>query len=444
MQILLLTIITIRTYNKCYVLRIMASPQQSGYQCQFVDSVRDCECPVCLSVTREPFLTSCCGQHFCQVCISRIFTDNKPCPYCKESSFTTLLDKKQKRKVLSLTVYCKKNVEGCQWVGGLKELENHLCGNCQFVEVNCPNNCGWAIQRQLLAKHQTNDCPERLYSCQYCHLEGTYQEIQDNHPPVCPKYPVTCPNQCGVSPLERDQVKNHFRECPLHLVECELREMGCEEMVKRKDLVRHMEEGTQKHLTLMASKYLKTQASVQERFVKLERENEDLKKKLLETQSELREQRAVTMRKDNQVMSDLRPIQQYLRTSTSYIHVNFTKQKKSGRWENYATFSLFPSKCVMKANLYSEHSSRLDIELTHVPSSVDDSIQWPKKFTMTVRLINQAGDHDHYQVTQDVIVKRGHFNDDVRIPYLTIKNPPPGVQYVSNGHIKLLISVTET
>ena len=119
-------------------------------------------------------------------------------------------------------------------------------------------------------------------------------------------------------------------------------------------------------------------------------------------------------------------------------------KKKSGQWENDAIFSLFPSKCIMKANLYLGHSSRLDIELTHVPSSVDDSIQWPKKFTMTVRLVNQTGDHDHYQVTQNVEVKRGGYNNDIQIPYLAIKNPPPGAQYVSNGHIKLLISVTET
>ena len=417
----------------------MSSPQQSGYQCQFVDSVEDYKCPLCLHVTREPFLTSCCGQHFCQVCISRILTDNKPCPCCKENSFTTLLDKKQKRKVLSLKVYCKKRAKECQWVGGLGELENHLCENCQFVKVNCPNNCGLAIQRRLVAKHQANNCLNRSHSCQYCQLKATYKEIQDDHLHVFPKYPVSCLNECGVSPLERDQLEDHFRECPLQLVECEFREMGCEEMVKRKDLVRHMEEGTQKHQTLMASKYLKTQASV----TKLERENEDLKKKLLETQSELREQKTVTTQTDNQVMSNLGTVQQYLQTSTSHIYVNFTKQKKSGQWENDAVFSLFPSKCVMKANLYLGYSSRLDIELTHVPSPVDDSIQWPKKFTMTVRLVNQAGDHHHHQVTQDVIGKRGGYNNDVRIPYLTINNPPPGAQYVSNGHITLLISLTE-
>ena len=45
-----------------------------------------------------------------------------------------------------------------------------------------------------------------------------------------------------------------------------------------KDLTRHMEEGAQKHLTVIASKYLKTQADVHERITKLERENEDLKR----------------------------------------------------------------------------------------------------------------------------------------------------------------------
>ena len=421
----------------------MSSARQSGYQCQFVNSVKDYECPVCLHVTREPFLTSCCGQHFCQVCISRILTDNKPCPYCKESSFTTLLDKKQKRRVLSLKVHCDKKAKGCQWVGDLEELKKHLALDCQFVEVNCPNNCGLPIKRQLLANHQANECPRRPYNCQYCQLRATYKEIKNNHLPVCPKYPVSCPNQCGVSPLVRDQLEDHFRECPLQLVECELKEMGCEEMVKREDLVRHMEEGAQKHLTLMASKYLKTQANVQERITNLERENEDLKKKLIETQSELREQRAVTIQKDNQV-SKLDLIQQYLQTSTSHIYVNFTSLKKIARWENDAIFSTFPSKCIMKVNLYFfEFGSRLDFELTHVPSPVDDGIQWPKKFTMTVRLVNEAGKDDHYQVTKDVEVKRGGFNDEVHILYQTIENPPPGVQYVNNDHITLLILLAE-
>ena len=411
----------------------MASPQQSGYQCQFVDSVEDYECPLCLHVTREPVLTSCCGQHFCQVCISRILTDNKPCPFCKNTGFSTFFDKKQKRKVLDLKVNCNEEAEGCQWVGGLGELENHLCENCQFVEVNCPNDCGLAIQRQLLAKHQTHDCPERLSNCQYCHLEGNYQEIQDNHLPVCPKYPVSCLNECGVSPLERDQLEDHLRECPLQLVECELREMGCEEMVKRKDLVRHMEEGTQKHLTLMASKYLKTQDEMNERITKLERENEKLK--------------AAKNRDTANLMSELK---QHSQTNTTRMHVDFTGFIKAPYsafhkcWESEKTFCTFPSNCQMRTSVFfSVFSNCLKIQLIHLPSAVDGNFEWPKKFTMTVRLFNQAGDHDHYQVTRVVEVRRGRKNDEIQIPIDAIRNPPRGVQYIRNEHLKLEILVSE-
>ena len=416
----------------------MASPQQSGYQCQFVDSVEDYKCLLCLHVTREPFLTSCCGQHFCQVCIGRILTDNKPCTFCKENSFTTLLDKKQKRGIMSLKVYCEKKAEGCQWMSGLGELEQHLGENCEFVEVNCPNKCGLAIQRQLLAKHQANNCLNRPYSCQYCKLKATYKEIQDNHLPVCPKYPVTCPNQCGVSPLERDQLEDHLRECPLQLVECELKIMGCEEMVKWKDLVRHMEEETQKHLTLMASKYLKTQADV----TKLQKENEVLKKELTEIRRE-------AFQKDETISNmscQLKLIKQHFSINTTQLHINFTtlRNMKGIESENNSVWT-FTSKCKMRASLYpSFQSKRLDIALTHVEAAVDCNLQWPKKFTMTVRLVNKAGDHDHYQVTKDMTVySGGTINDEIGILYSTIESPPQGVQYINNDHITLQILVTE-
>ena len=312
--------------------------------------------------------------------------------------------------IMSLKVYCEKKVKGCQWVGGLGELEQHINENCEFVEVNCPNKCGLAIQRQLLAKHQANNCLNRPHSCQYCKLKATYKEIQDNHLPVCPKYPVTCPNQCGVSPLERDQLEDHLRECLLQLVECELKIMGCEEMVKRKDLVRHMEGETQKHLTLMASKYLKTQADV----TKLQKENEVLKKELTEIRHE-------AFQKDETISNrscQLKLIKQHFSINTTQLHIKFTtlKKMKGIESENNSVWT-FTSKCKMRASLYpSFQSKRLDIALTHVEAAVDGNLQWPKKFTMTVRLVNKAGDHDHYQVTKDMTVySGGTINDEIGI-----------------------------
>ena len=463
----------------------MASPQQSGYQRQFVDSVEDYECPLCLHVTREPFLTSCCGQHFCQVCISRILTENKPCPLCKENTFTTLLDKKQKRRILSLKVYCDTKAKGCQWVDCLGELEKHLNENCQFVEVNCSHDCGLAFQRRVLAKHQTDECPKRPDKCPFCDFEGTYQEIQDDHLPVCPWYPEPCPNQCGVSLLERDKLEDHLRECPLQLVECELKEMGCEEMVKREDLATHMEERTQKHLILMSSKYLQSvrvQNEMKQHIKVLQEENKKLaadlaqtKQKLIDTErgvydlcDKLKTDLNHTKRRltgteqaldnfhdklksvstaEQPIISNLaakvETIRRYIKTSFVQFYVpNFSKQIDTGRWENRTEFYTYPSRCKMKINLYF-CSNKVEIELTHILSSVDDRLHWPMNFAVTVRILNQTGDYDHYEVTKDLTVNYDTFNDSIKIKYWKIRNPPLDAKYLQNDCLKFQVLIEE-
>ena len=143
----------------------MASSNAGGYEHEFLVStakLKEFECPLCLFVTREPHLTDCCGQHFCQACINRIVTDRKPCPFCKADSFIVILDKKQKRRVLELIVECTMKERGCDWSGELGKLDTHVGTrnvSCQFVDVNCPNNCGESHQRRHLANHLSNLCP---------------------------------------------------------------------------------------------------------------------------------------------------------------------------------------------------------------------------------------------------------------------------------------------
>ena len=266
--------------NIGHVIQIkMATPQETGYQCKFVDNEKDYECPLCLHVTRDPNLTSCCGQHFCHYCIQIIISSNKPCPFCKENGFTTFLDKKQKRRILDLKVYCK-NKDSCNWVGSLGELEQHLSEKCQYVSVNCSYNCGEAMFRLHLKQHQSKHCPNRPHSCKHCQLEGTYHDIEENHIPVCPKYPVTCPNECKVSSLQRDQLEEHLRECPLAMVECERREVGCEEKLQRKDLDRHMEEAAWTHLTLSTNYLMKNLAIQAKEIAEFRQENEKFRQKM--------------------------------------------------------------------------------------------------------------------------------------------------------------------
>ena len=410
----------------------MASSKLSGYQCEFVENVRDYECPLCLHVTREPSLTSCCGQHFCQACIQKILTDNKPCPFCncKGDSFTTLLDKKQRRRVLDLKVNCDTKADGCDWVGGLGDLEQHLSEKCLLISVDCPYNCGEAIERRFLGIHEVFKCPKRPYNCEYCNLEGTYQDIQEDHLPVCPKYPVECPNECGVAPLERGQLEEHLRECPLAMVECELKELGCEELVQRKDADKHMEQAAPTHLRLMASHYLKSQRRQDEKNIRL--------------QEELNEAREQHRKELSGLASQIDLIKRHSPLHVAELNVRYRERKFKRRWQlNDTNFEFSSTGCKIQINLYFTYR-RLVIELTHVESKADDQLEWPRTFSMTVRLLDQRENQDHHVLQEENLTlgKQG-LNDTINIPYTTIENPPHGVQYIVDDHIKMEIIVTE-
>ena len=421
----------------------MAAPHLSGYQCEFVDSVEDYECPLCLHVTREPSLTSCCGQHFCQTCINRILTDQKPCPLCKASGFTVLLDKKQKRRVVSLKVVCSEKAAGCDWVGSLGDLDSHVSeanGDCQFVSVNCSNNCGETVQRKLLATHLANDCLKRPDSCKYCQLKSTYEEIRDKHTPVCTKYPVPCPNKCQTDSLERGQLQQHIRECPLQEIDCELKELGCNVKIPRKDIPKHMEESSQSHFRLMTAHALKTNEqvrSLQQQQVTTLENLKETQQQLTDTQRQLEESK----RENHDLKGRVEMIETEI-SSVQFTVNGYSKYKGTHtRWTEGPEFYTYPTRYRMKVNLHFTSWNRIDIELTNLSSEHDDRLQWPMRCTTTVTLFNQAGDHHHYVQTKGLDVEKGKYNCTMDIDYFTIDYPPHRVEYLKNNTLKFRVDV---
>ncbi len=112
------------------------------YHYEFVETPpKEFECTICLNILKEPHLNNCCGQHFCQQCIQRIIDEQKPCPLCNKADFIVILDKKTERKILDLQVKCRQHSNGCEWLGELRNLEQH-CDKCAYTKVDCPNSCG--------------------------------------------------------------------------------------------------------------------------------------------------------------------------------------------------------------------------------------------------------------------------------------------------------------
>ena len=219
----------------------------------------DFKCPICLGILKEPFLTSCCGNHFCKSCIITVKKNSSKCPLCKATPLDGIINKHFKRSLDRLKVYCVHKEMGCKWIGEYGNIEKHLDsdnekGECQFVTVQCPLSiqCDSIILRKLLTIHCEKTCKYRPFVCKYCGLKSTYSDITTQHNDVCANYPLLCPNHCSRITYPRSQLNHHhMAECPEESIPCTFSEMGCKEIVKRRMLQEHLKTSAVMHQMVM-------------------------------------------------------------------------------------------------------------------------------------------------------------------------------------------------
>lgn len=410
-----------------YSKQKMTTSLQSGYQCDFLDNVVEYECPLCLHVTREPSLTSCCGQHFCQACINSLQVDQTPCPLCKSADYSVFLDKKQKRRVLSLTVHCSNKACGCEWVKSLSELEGHLStenGDCLFVRMSCSNGCGGTIERRHMEEHCSKSCPKRMYCCQYCEFYATYDVVCNEHIHTCTKYPVPCPNGCQDASLVKGQLKKHISECPLEVLECEFKELGCSEKVLRKDLVKHMEDSVGSHLVFVSKQSLQTNVKLKEAQVQL---------RIVQQQLSTAERNL----KDKQHQIDL--LSSHVNELALLSPIQFTfsgyhswKSRGYGvYWTNGPIFCTRPLRYELQVS-FGFYGDQFVFDLVPVLSGRGGDLPWPVRCTVTFTIFNQAFDKDHLEIKKTVNINRGRRDNICNISYRGIESPPRHVQFLIN------------
>ena len=270
--------------------------ESCGYDCEFVQPPPEAlqtDCPVCLLVLREPHLISCCGHNFCRTCIERIKRDGKGCPLCSATGFTTMHNKGLERSLKEFEVHCTYATSGCEWIGKLGLFANHLNLNpdfgkqlegCDFVEIACNHKCGGVFSRHMLANHQGEECPKRPYSCDYCQeYASTFEDVVNNHWPLCKCYPLSCPNQCTPYAFERQHFEDHLsNDCPLTVVNCDFQYAGCEVQLPRKDMPAHLQENFT-HVSLLAA----INQKLAEKLLKKDEEISKLSQELKETVAKL-------------------------------------------------------------------------------------------------------------------------------------------------------------
>ena len=74
--------------------------------------------------------------------------------------------------MLNFKVFCPHKHQGCEWVGELRSMDNHVNKKsnnnigCPFTELLCSNGCGVVMQRRLVEGHLKSECELREVNCE--------------------------------------------------------------------------------------------------------------------------------------------------------------------------------------------------------------------------------------------------------------------------------------
>ena len=421
------------------------SAANSGrYDCELVDPSQTASrihCSLCKLVLQDPCVVSCCDSKYCRGCVQALQDGESSCLDCDKEDVTFTKDRGLGIFLTELLVWCPHKKEGCEWSSKLHDLGEHLnqrpspetrLNGCQFVEVECSQGCGEDFQRHNVLGHERDTCKERPYSCHHClDYHSTFEDVTEAHHLECDKYPVFCPNKCQESVFDRCELEKHLDECPLALCDCPFHYTGCEIKLTRKDMTEHTTKEAVMHLSLLASV---TQ--------NLLRENVELKDKVSARETQLRQLQHRLAEREQESCSSVAVVRQFLRDGEHkqqelvYQQQSTDSEIECLKQEMYALRlelvqhtqnSGFPityhinfrrGNIFLPPFLTHPHGYRLCLRVypngygrgsgTHVSifmylvkGSFDTNLKWPFGGELTVRILNQAGDHDHWEDTTD-------------------------------------------
>ena len=328
------------------------SKSDGGYCYTFVDPGPSNEqmCLICQVVVRKACQANCCGKIFCKGCLEglRQYSDNFNCPNCRTNlNGRYFEDTRADREISHLQIYCTNKEKGCNWQGNLKDIDTHIKA-CRNEEVTC-DKCDDVMQRHQLETHNNDECLQRDYKCPHCKAVGIYIVMTTSHLEECLDLVLTCPNEGCENKIKRREMGSHYQKCPKEVIKCPYHNIGCETEMKREMMDEHMEINTKAHLQNAVEK--------------------------------IREQRKCP------------------------VVIKFSDYSKHKRDEDdWYSSGFYTSAGGYKLRLNLDANGHGDGKGTHVscffnlmPGEYDDVLEWPFQGEVTVKLLNQLEDKNHYK-----------------------------------------------
>jgi hypothetical protein len=318
-----------------------------------------------------------------------------------------------KREIKALRVKCSNEERGCEWVGTVGTLKEHVV-TCGFALVPCPKQCKddtdtvERFMKKDLDKHLKNKCPNRDHKCEYCGEESTYAIITEAHDNICKMKPVPCPNDGCKVVIQCPQVSEHVSKCPHTLILCKYEGIGCATEMKRQDMVSH-EQDDKLHLHMA-----------------------------LETVATLKEE-SVTLRDNRSQIYALSDFQKKKDTNSTYT---FSDQPFYTHPNGYhMTLTVLANGCGSNEGTHVSASGMI------VKGKYDNELKWPFVGSVTITLLNQLEDKNHHTKTVNFRIRNDKkVGDDWGRPQFIrhsalAHTPAKNIQYLKDDTLYFKMSV---
>ena len=336
-----------------------------GYIYHFIEDVPDkYKCLVCLLPSRDPHQVSCCGSVYCKSCLDQLRDSpeefNCQAPDCRENLTNKYFrDTRADKEIHLFNIFCANNDDGCEWVGKLRELDEHL-NDCNHQEISCTNQCDGRFCRHQLANHLALDCPQRVIECPHCGNEAKYCFIWGEHMSVCLHCPVPCPNEQCEEIVKQGNLQSHRATCPKEIIRCPYADIGCSVPLFRDRVEDHEQTCMGKHLQM-----------ARDRIVSLEKYNA------------------------------IAPLKFKLGNC-------FDKRATNDKWYSPG-FYTSPGGYKMCLIVYSNgtgegRGTHISCYTCLMPGDYDDTLEWPFKGEVTIELLNQLEDKNHHKCTTNPVL----------------------------------------
>ncbi|MCQ2820104.1 MAG: hypothetical protein MJ252_22795 [archaeon] len=125
------------------------------------------KCSICLEILCKPYECEVCGSLFCEDCINDWLKINLSCPM-KCPNFKLVKARINTRKMLNVLRLRCINYPECNYEAEYWSIFDHEL-KCQYQKIKCPNTpCEFAGSFRDLKNHLCNVCPYLDYKCEFC------------------------------------------------------------------------------------------------------------------------------------------------------------------------------------------------------------------------------------------------------------------------------------